>query len=67
LKEFWIVVVKSVGVPDLMISKTKRVIKGVAATDRDFAIVVANVTSLSCSALKISSLSGPGPLSQHPL
>jgi hypothetical protein len=54
LKEFWIVVVKSVGVPDLMISKTKRVIKGVAATDRDFAIVVANVTSLSCSALKIA-------------
>jgi hypothetical protein len=48
-----------------MISSTKRVIKGVAAIDKDFAIVETNVTPLSYSVLKISSLSGPGPLFQQ--
>jgi hypothetical protein len=59
------VFVTSVVVPDLMMSSTKRVIKGVAAIDKDFAIVETNVTPLSYSVLKISSLSGPGPLFQQ--
>ena len=35
--------------------------------DRDFAMVVTNVRPLSWSVLKISALSGPGPLSQQSL
>ena len=53
--------------PDFMISSTKRVINGVPTIKADLAIVATDVTLLSCSVLKSSALSGPGPLSQHPL